>query len=50
VSAEVISESNVSSELGTARWTNVKVMWRIIGWRKKSLALRDAQVSPMDIA
>jgi hypothetical protein len=50
VSAEVISEREVPSKFGTAWWANVKVMRRIVGGCTESLALGDAQISPMDIA
>ena len=37
------------SKLGTAWWTNVKVMRRIVVRCKESLAFGDAQISLMDI-
>lgn len=43
VRPEVVSERNVPSKLGTARWANVKVMRRIVGQGQESLALGDAQ-------
>src|SRR5258708_13354252 len=50
VGAEVISKRLVPLKLATAWWANVKVMRRVAGGCKESLALGDAQVSPMDIA
>jgi len=50
VSAEVISERHVPSKLGTGWWANVKVMRRIVGGCKESLALSDAQIPPVEIA
>jgi len=49
MSAQVIPERYVPSKLGTARRANVKVMGRIVGGRKESLAPGDAKVSAMDI-